>query len=175
MGPDEYLRTLAEVNRNGFGFLLAYGATWSVAAVVGRRFGARAGAYAVLFQGMVGLPLGLLLTHLGATGARPEDPTLGPLSVYLAAGQLLALPFVAVLLAAGRHTPAVALVAVVLAVHFVPYAWLYGTVLYLVVAAVVAVAAAALSRRPEDDDAVQRICAVTGVTLLAGGVAALAV
>ena len=43
MDVQEYLRELAQVNRNGFGFLLAYGITWVTAAVVGWRFGERVG------------------------------------------------------------------------------------------------------------------------------------
>lgn len=171
MDPDEYLRALAVANRHGFGFLIAYGTTWTAAGLVGRRFGPRAGAFAVLAQGMVALPLALLLTQVAAAGPRPDDPTLGALSVYLSTGQLLALPFVVVLVRAGRHTLAVAAVAVVLAVHFVPYAWLYGTPVYVVVAAVVALVAAVLARDPDDDAAASRIALGTGATLLVGGVA----
>lgn len=174
METQDYLRELAQVNRNGFGFLLAFGVTWGVAAVVGWRLGDRAGAYAALFQGMVGVPLGLLLTWLVADGPRPTDPALGSLSVYLAAGQLLALPLAAVLVATGRHTVAVATLATMLAVHFVPYAWLYATPVYLVVGGLVAVGTAVLvatgSRRASTGPVV---CALVSSTLVLGAVAAL--
>jgi len=52
----DYLVALATVNRHGFGFLLAYGLTWLLAALVWRTKGDRAGAYAALFQGMVRRP-----------------------------------------------------------------------------------------------------------------------
>lgn len=174
MDVQEYLRELAQVNRHGFGFLLAYGSTWIVAAALGRRFGERVGAYAALFQGMVGLPLGLLLTAAAADGPRPEDATLNSLSLYLSMGQLLILPLVIVLVTMGRYTVAVAALAVTLAVHFVPYSWLYSTPIYIVVAAVVAVGTAVLIARDAPEKATSaRICALAGAALLLGGVAAL--
>lgn len=175
MDVQDYLRELAQVNQNGFGFLVAYGLTWLTAALLGRRFGDRVGTYAALFQGMVGLPLGLLLTMTAAQGARPDDPTLNALSIYLSMGQLLVLPFVIVLVARGRHTMAVATLAVTLAVHFVPYSWLYSTPIYLVVAAIVAVGTAVLVARDSQPAGTGcRICAVTGSALLLGGVIAFA-
>lgn len=173
MDVQGYLDALAETNRHRFGFLLAYGSTWLVAALVWHRFGPRVGCYAALFQGMVGLPLGLLLTAVAAVGERPEHEALGSLSIYLAVGQLLALPLVIVLLARESYVHAVAALAVVLAVHFVPYAWLYGTPLYLGVGAVVAVGAAVVVARKDGDERGALVCALTGATLLLGGTLAL--
>lgn len=170
----DYLEALAEVNHNGFGFLVAFGLTWLVAGTIWLRFGERAGAYAVLFQGTVGVPLGLLLTWLTATGARPDDPAMNALSIYLGSGQLLALPLAIVLIAQHRHLAVAAVMALVLAVHLVPYAWLYGTPAYLAVAAVVAILTATvvaidLSRsRPHGG----LLSIGSGVTLLLGGLAA---
>jgi hypothetical protein len=174
MEAQDYLREIAQVNRNGFGFLVAYGFTWLTAAFVGFRFGERPGTYAALFQGMVGLPLGLLLTMAAADGPRPQDPTLNALSIYLSMGQLLVLPFVIVLVVRGRYTVAVATLAVTLAVHFVPYSWLYATPIYGAVAAVVAVGVAivtAMESQPRRT--VWQVCALTGAALLLGGVTAL--
>ena len=72
MEVQEHLRELAQVNRNGSGFLVAYGLPWLTAAFVGWRLGERLGTYAALFQGMVGLPLGLVLTMAAADGPRPR-------------------------------------------------------------------------------------------------------
>lgn len=174
MDVQEYLRELAQANRNGFGFLLAYGITWVTAAAVGWRFGARVGTYAALFQGMVGLPLGLLLTTVAADGTRPEDPTLNALSIYLSIGQLLVLPLVIVLVIRSRYTVAVATLAVTLAVHFVPYSWLYATPIYIVVATVIAVGTALLIARDSPPNRTGwQICALTGGALLLGGSVAL--
>lgn len=170
----DYLGTLAEVNHHGFGFLLAFGLTWLVAGAVWLRVGERAGAYAALFQGMVGLPLGLLLTSVTATAARPEDPAMNALSIYLGTGQLLVLPLAVVLIVHHRYLAAAAVMALVLAVHLVPYAWLYGTPAYLVVAAVVAVLTAVVVavhlRRGSEHGGL--LCVGSGVTLLLGGIAA---
>lgn len=170
----DYLHELALVNRGGAGFLLAYGVTWLVAAAVAWKFGARAGAFGALFQGMVGLPMGLGLTALLARGPRPEEETLNALSFYLSMGQLLVLPLAIILIVKERYSLAVGVLATVLAVHFVPYAWLYQTVTYLVVAVVVAAgAAASLARESEDGAAVAGVCALTGLALLSGGGVAL--
>ena len=72
----DYVLELARVNRNGAGFLLAYGITWLVAAELARWFGERVSTIAALLQGMVGSPIGLSLTRVVAEGSRPDDPTL---------------------------------------------------------------------------------------------------
>lgn len=144
-----------------------------MAAALGRRFGPRVGAYAALFQGIVGLPLGLALTALAARAARPEDATLGPLSLYLSMGQLLVLPLAIVLIVRARYAVTVALLAVTLAVHFVPYSWLYRTPIYLGVGAVIAVGTAALVVARTEARQVWSVCAVTGSALIVGGAAAL--
>lgn len=177
----DYLSTLATVNRRGFGFLLAYGATWLAAAALWSRFGPKVGAYAALFQGMVGLPLGLALTALGASGDAPRDPTMNALSIYLAMGQLLVLPPVIVLIRRGLYVLAAALQAVVVAVHFVPYSWLYGTPVYVgggvVIAVAVTVVLAQQDRWSHEDPPGRTpgalVCLSVGVPMAVGGVAAL--
>lgn len=170
-----YLEILAEVNRNGFGFLLAFGLTWLVAGVVWARWGDRAGAYAALFQGLVGTPLGLLLTAASATADRPDDPTMTALSIYLATGQLLVLPLAIVLVVRERYSHALSVLVTVMAVHLVPYSWLYRTPVYAAVAVAIAVLTATVvanslrsSRSPGP-----RLCLGSGVCLLLGGLAAL--
>lgn len=173
MDVQDYLWQLAQVNRHGFGFLLGYGLTWWAAAVIARRFGDRVGAYAVLFQGLVGLPLGLMLTAVAAVGPRPEDPTFNALSIYLSMGQLLVLPLAIVLIIREHYRLAVAVLAVVLAVHLIPYAWLYRSPVYLAVGIVIAVGSAVvIGRQTRTGLAIPLICAVTGSALLLGSVAA---
>lgn len=172
MDVQEYLSQLAEANRNGFGFLIAYGVTWTIAGLFAARLGEHVGAYAVLFQGVVGLPLGLALTSLGAAAPRPEDPRMNALSIYLAVGHLLAIPLVIVLIRSGKADLAVVVVSVVLAVHFVPYGWLYGTVVYPIVGAVIAVGSALLLGRNGTRSRVVAICWLVGAALLVGCVAA---
>lgn len=173
--PGEYIEALATVNRNGFGFLLAYGLTWSIAGLLWRTKGERVGAYAALFQGMVALPLALGVTAATAVGTRPDDATMSSLSFFLAAGQLMMLPLVIVLVMARHHTVAVAVMAVVTAIHFFPYSWLYGTVLYVAIGLVIGVTTAVLMGRENQraGSAGALICGTTGGTLLLGAIAAL--
>ncbi|OLV19153.1 DUF7010 family protein [Deinococcus marmoris] len=173
----DYLNALTTVNRHGFGFLLAYGLTWLVAALIWRTQGDRAGAYAALFQGMVALPLAFGLTALTAVGTRPEDPTMNMLSTYLATGQLMVLPLVIVLVMGRRYTLSAAILAATTAVHFLPYTWLYQTPIYLVMAVLLAIVIAMLirleDRRQQSSGAL--ICAASGIILSLGAVAAFVV
>lgn len=173
------LDQLATLNRHGFAFLLAYGLTWLAAAAVWRRRGARAGAYAVLFQGLLALPIALGLTALTATGPRPDAPLLDQLSVVLAMSQVFALPLVGYLIMAERHRTAVLAVAVSLVVHLPPYSWLYRTPLYLGLAGVLAVALVVLTRdqdrRGGGDDQAWTTPVTIGAVLTAGAVAALVI
>lgn len=171
---DSYLQALATVNHRGFGFLAAYGTTWLVSAVLWRVLGTKVGSYAALFQGMVALPLALGLTALSATGARPQNPTLDQLAFYLSMGQLLVLPLAIVLIVRRQQLLAVAALATTTAVHFVPYSWLYGTPVYVVMGALVAVLVAVVVGRSTkgEQDAGAQICAGTGVLLLLGAVVA---
>ncbi len=117
---------------------------------------------------------GAMATTVSARGARPADPTLNSLSIYLSTGQLLVLPFVIVLITRQRDAAAVATLAVTMAVHFVPYARLYAAPVYVVVAAVVALGTAVLFARDSPERlAGPRICALTGATLLLGAAVAL--
>lgn len=186
---NNYLDALATVNRHGFGFLLAYGLTWLLAALIWRTKGDRAGAYAALFQGMIALPIAFGLVALTAVGSRPGDPTMNMLSTYLAVGQLMVLPLVIVLVMSRRYTMAVAILAATTAVHFLPYTWLYQTPIYLVMAIVIAIVIPIFIRvedRRKNNDRGQQgdhrqksvgvlICASTGAILLIGAVATLAI
>lgn len=172
-----YLDLLAEVNRNGFGFLLAFGLTWLIAGVVWAGWGDRAGAYTALFQGMVGTPLGVLLTALTATADRPDDAAMNALSVYLGVGQLLVLPLAIVLVVRERYADAVSVLVVVLAVHLVPYSWLYGTPVYAIVAVAMALLTAtmAITSARSQRSSGAGLCLGSGASLILGGLAALAV
>lgn len=168
-----YLNALSVVNRHGFGFLLAYGLTWLLAAFIWRTKGDRAGAYAALFQGMIALPLAFGLAALTAVGTRPVDPTMDMLSTYLATGQLMVLPLVIVLVMSRRYTMSAAILAVTTAVHFLPYTWLYQTPIYLVMAIVLAIVISMLIRLEDrrKQSSGMLICASSGVILLVGAVA----
>lgn len=136
---DTDLSRLATVNHHGFAFLLAYGLTWLLAAGVWRWRGQRAGAYAVLLQGVIALPIAFGLMALTATGPRPQDPLLDELSTALAVSQVFALPILIYLILRHAHRQVPIVLAAVTIVHFSPYSWLYRTPLYMVLAGVLAI------------------------------------
>lgn len=174
MSVDEYRHALAASTGHGWGFLTAYGLTWLACAVLWSRRGARVGAFCTLFQGMVALPLALLLTAATQGPPRPTLPGLDNLSVVLACGQLLGLPMVAHLVARDRFTQVPSAMIILLVVHFAPYSWLYATPLYFAMGAAVSIAAvivaATAPRGAETTDAevvgAGRVCLSTGVVLL---------
>lgn len=168
------LAALAEATHHGFGFLAAYGLTWMVAGVLWRLKGARVGAFAALFQGMVALPIALGLTALAATADRPDSPLLNTLSVALSMGQILMIPLVVVLLIAGRYDLGVAAIGATTAVHFVPYSWLYQTPVYIVIGVLIGVGIAVLVQRglARERSSGAGVCTLTGGVLLAGAVVA---
>src|SRR5690606_41145898 len=94
MTTSEYGAVLGEGTGHGWGFLTAYGLTWLVCAVLWLRSSARVAAYGTLFQGMVALPLALLLTELTPGPPRPVLDGMESLTILLSSGQLLALPVV---------------------------------------------------------------------------------
>ncbi len=126
---------LAEATGHGWGFLAAYGLTWLACAVGWRRWGAQVGAYCTLFQGMLALPLALLLTAVTPGPDRPSMAGMDDVSVLLASGQLLGLPIVIHLVTRRRFTDVPRAMVIILVVHFAPYTWLYATPLYLVMGA----------------------------------------
>nr|WP_188744935.1 hypothetical protein [Phycicoccus endophyticus] len=132
----------------------------------------------MLFQGVVALPLAFGLQALTNVGAPPKDPILTELVVVLAVSQVAALPLVIVLVATRRWLASSLVMAVVTAVHFVPYSWLYRTPLYYVLAGVLAVAIPVTLRvttRRDDvsDRDVWLVFGVVGLCLLGAALVAL--
>lgn len=183
MGIDEYRFALAEANRYGWGFLAAYGTTWLVCGVAWRRATARTGAFFTLFQGLAALPVAILLTALTPGPPAPEMTGMTTLVILLASGQLLGLPIVIYLTVARRYSLVPLTMALLVAVHFAPYSWLYDTPLYLVMGAAVsvgAVIATAVGNRSDnrgDSDVTTRsamlLCFVVGGVMATSAAVAL--
>ncbi len=182
MTIDEYRLALAEANRYGWGFLAAYGTTWLICGVAWGRASARTGAFFTLFQGMAALPVAILLTALTPGPPLPEMASMDALVILLASGQLLGLPIVIYLTVAKRYSLVPLAMALLVAVHFAPYSWLYDTPLYLAmggavsVGAVIAMVIADRSDSSSDDTArgPMLLCFVVGgVMALSAAVAAL--
>lgn len=183
MTVEEYRQALGEATGHGWGFLAAYGLTWLACGLLWRHRGSRVGAYCTLFQGMVALPLALVLTAATPGPARPSMAGMDQLSVLLASGQLLGLPIVIFLVARRRYGLVPLSMLILLVVHFAPYSWLYATPLYLVMGATLSVAAAVIAARADDgsgatpggsEAAGERVCLSTGVLMLGFSAVALA-
>lgn len=141
MTLDDYRAALAEANRFGWGFLAAYGVSWLVCGVAWQRARARTAAFFTLFQGLAALPVAILLTALTSGPPPPEMASIDVLVILLAAGQNLGLPIVIYLTASKRYPMVPLAMALLVAVHFAPYSWLYATPLYLVMGGAVSVGA----------------------------------
>lgn len=176
MPVDVWRSALQEASHAGYGFLLAFGLTWMLSGWVWRRWSPQAGVVAVLAQDFVALPVALTLSMVDSGGPRPSDPVLDSVSIYLLSGQLLAIPVVLVLVARRRFSLATGLLSVVVTVHFVPYGWLYDTLVYPVVglACVVGVCVVMLRHPQADRTGEERagglIALATGLPLFLGGV-----
>lgn len=175
-----HLDALAAANRHGAGFLAAYGVTWLVSAAGWAHLDERRAALVTLFQGVLGLPLGFALTALVPGPPRPPGgAAVDALAVIAASGQLTGLPVVVFLVVTGRYTLVPLGMVTLLVVHLGPYAWLYRTPLYLVLAGLVAVTAVVLMHRAENaardgpGRGATHVCASTGALLVTGSLAAL--
>jgi hypothetical protein len=114
----------------GLAFLLAYGATLLVAGLLAFILPVGTAALVILFQGGVALPLAFALERrLGFPPMAAENP-LRSLSIQLAMVQVVALPAVILVYTLNpAYVPAA--FAAIGGGHFLPYAWLHRTPVYL--------------------------------------------
>jgi len=174
------LSRLAEQNIFGLAFLTAYGLTWLACGIIWTRATERVAAYATLFQGLVAFPIALGLSALiGAIGqARPVPAEITQLSVLIGTSQLLGLPLL-IYLVVKRHYALVPFVfATITAIHFVLYAWLYQTPLYIVMAGLIALGTTTVMLTVPDAQTKAgpiRVCLLTGGLLLATAIAFLSI
>lgn len=182
-GVEEVLVDLAQSNYRGAAFLFAYGTTWLVCAALWRITEPRWAVLATLFQGMVALPVAPgVSAWLGMFEARPGSEAITQLGVLISMSQLLVLPLLIVLTVRGRYTMVPLLFSLAGAVHFMPYAWLYQSLLYILLPIALAIGLAALygsDRAARDEDLMSpagagRVCALTGLALLVTGGLAIA-
>lgn len=173
------LRELANHNYSGAPFLGAYGLTWLVCALAWRKFNMKVAAFVTLFQGMVALPIALgVSASLGMFVDRPGMESITQLSILISMSQLLVLPLLIVFTKKENFTAVPLIFSLAGAIHFIPYAWLYQTPIYIVMPTVLAVALAVLYAMDKDKPKGQLmsrrsagfVCAVTGMLLLLTGV-----
>lgn len=144
MTVNEARRSASASAAAGAPWLVAYGLTLSVVAVLSFVLDTRTAALATLFQGGVALPLAFALERRLGRGAMAADHPLRSLSVQLAMVQIVALP--AVIMLYPDHPELVpAALAAVGGAHFLPYVWLHETRIYLVLAIAVSLVSWVLS------------------------------
>ncbi|HKJ28094.1 MAG TPA: hypothetical protein VJ965_10675 [Anaerolineales bacterium] len=145
MKQSEYTfrQALNEVSASSSGgapFLVCYGITFILTGILANMLPRETSALFVMFQGGVALPAAFWLERrLSKARMSPENP-LTQLSMFLAVSQALAIPFLIVV-----YNIDPGQIPVVMAglggVHFLPYAWLHRTRIYVAVGVVIALGA----------------------------------
>jgi hypothetical protein len=147
MKPSNDLRqALDDISASSAGgapFLFAYGATFFVTAVLSFFLPMPTTALIAMFQGGIALPVAFWLERLLTSRRMAGNNPLRPLSVQLAMSQALALP--ALILVYNLNPSGIPLALASLGgMHFLPYAWLHRTRIYLALAVAVSIGAFAL-------------------------------
>ena len=124
----------------GAPFLIAYGATFLVSALLSFYLPHQTAALIAMFQGGLALPLAFWLERRMGSGKMAPDNPLRSLSVQMAMSQALALPMLILVYSLNPRGIPLALASLG-GVHFLPYAWLHRTRIYAALAVAVAVGA----------------------------------
>lgn len=107
---------------------------------------------------------------IGAIGpARPVPAEITQLSILIGTSQLLGLPLLIYLVVKHHYALVPFVFATITAIHFVLYAWLYQTSLYIVMAALIALGTATVMLTVPDAQTKAgpiRVCLLTGGLLL---------
>jgi hypothetical protein len=133
MTVDEARRTVSVGSALGTPWLAAFTVTISVVAILSFFVSTRTAALLTLFQGGVALPLASVFERFMVREPMARDNPLRVLMVQLAMVQTVALPAV-VLMYVERPEFVPSTFAAVAGGHFVPYAWLHRTRVYVVLA-----------------------------------------
>jgi hypothetical protein len=135
-----------EVSRSSAGgapFLIAYGGTFLITAVLSFFLPKPTVALIAMFQGGVALPLAFWLERKMGTGRMAADNPLRPLSVQMAMSQALGLPVLILVYSLNPAGIPLALASLG-GVHFLPYAWLHRTRIYVAFAFIVSIGSFAI-------------------------------
>jgi hypothetical protein len=136
-------RAFNEVSTSSMGgapFLIAYGATFLITAILSFFVSRPTAALMAMFQGGVALPIAFWLERrMGSARMAPDNP-LRSLSGQMAMSQALGLPLLILVYSLNPGGLPLALASLG-GVHFLPYAWLHRTNLYIWFAVAVSVGA----------------------------------
>jgi hypothetical protein len=124
----------------GAPFLIAYGATFMITAILTFFLPRQVTALIAIFQGGVALPAAFWLERKMGSRRMSADNPLRPLSAQMAMSQALGLPLLIVMYSLNPGGIPLAMASLG-GVHFLPYAWLHRTRVYAVFAFVVAIGA----------------------------------
>jgi hypothetical protein len=136
-------RAFTEVSASSAGgapFLIAYGATFLLTAVMSFFVPKPTAAVIAMFQGGLALPLAFWLERRLGTGRMEPGNPLKALSIQMAISQGLALPLLILVYSMNPGGIPLAMAALG-GVHFLPYAWLHRTRLYTALAFTIALGA----------------------------------
>ena len=138
---DQARTEVSQSSAGGAPFLICFGASLLACAVASFYLSPQQAAMAVMFQGTVALPAALVLERKMAWGPRTKAYPLNALAAQLAMSPILAFPIVIAMFQLRPGGVALAMASIAGA-HFLPYAWLQRTNVYVILA--VAVSAGAL-------------------------------
>lgn len=134
-------REVSASSAGGAPFLISFGATLLLCAIAAFFLPRRTAALAVMFQGGLALPAAFLLERRMGWGAMAKDNPLRSLSIQFAMSQIVAFPIVVAMFSLNPGGVPLAMASIA-GGHFLPYAWLQRTNVYVWLA--VAVSAGAL-------------------------------
>jgi hypothetical protein len=127
---DRARQEVSQSSAGGAPFLICFGTSLLICAVASFYLPANQAALAVMFQGGVALPAAFILERKMAWGRMAKENPLNTLSVQLAMSQIVAFPIVIAMY--GLRPAAVPLaMASIAGGHFLPYAWLQRTNVYV--------------------------------------------
>jgi len=132
------LNDVSASSAGGAPFLIAYGATFVITAVLSFFLPRPTAALIAMFQGGVALPVAFWLERRMGSRRLAADNPLRPLSAQMAMSQALGLPLLIVAYSLNPGAIPVMLASLG-GVHFFPYAWLHRTQSYIYLAAAVSI------------------------------------
>ena len=149
MTVKQAVQSASESSAVGAPWLIAFAGSVTVVAVLSFILDVRATALATLFQGGVALPVAFALERRMGTGILAKGHPLWPLVMQAMFVQIVALPAVVLLYPDSPELVPAGLAAVA-GGHFLPYAWLHGTRVYLVLAVALSIGSFALAGLVEE-------------------------
>ena len=140
---DRARQEVSQSSAGGAPFLICFGASLLICGIASFYLPVKQAALMVMFQGGVALPAAFMLERMMAWGPMAKENPLNTLSVQLAMSQIVAFPIVIAMydLRPGAVPLAMAAIA---GGHFLPYAWLQRTNVYVWLAVAVSLGALGL-------------------------------